>query len=265
MRDAAVGHQCPECVAEGRRTQREARTAFGGSVAGRLGYVTKTLVALNVLVALAGVAMSGASALIGNGMFSGASEIHFYGAVTGPSFAFANDPSTVYTGIDDGAYYRLVTAMFIHYGLLHLLLNMWALWILGRNLEVALGPVRFLALYLIAGLGGSVAAYLFAPGGLTAGASGAIFGLMGAFFVVLRRLRRDTSFLMPVLIANLVLTFAVPGISIAGHVGGLVTGALVGAILAYAGGPRRTLLQAAGCAAVLAALLLMTAARALAG
>jgi membrane associated rhomboid family serine protease len=153
--------------------------------------------------------------------------------------------------------------MFIHYGLLHLLLNMWALWILGRNLEVALGPVRFLALYLIAGIGGNVAAYLFAPGSLTAGASGAIFGLMAAFFIVLRRLRRDTSFLMPVLIANVVLTFAVPSISIAGHLGGLVTGGLVGAILAYASGPRRALLQAGGSAAVLTALLVLAATRVL--
>ena len=261
MHAAAVGHQCPECVAEGRRTQRQARTAFGGTAAGRRGYVTTTLIALNVLVAVIGMALSGVGALIGNGVFSGASTVHYFGAVVGPDLLLPD--GTVYLGIDNGGWYRLVTAMFIHYGLLHLLLNMWALWILGRNLEAGLGPTRFLALYLISGIGGNVAAYLWAPGALTAGASGAVFGLMAAFFLVLRKLGRDTSFLMPVLVANLVITFAVPQISKAGHLGGLVTGGLVGAILAYASGPRRALLQAGGCAAVLAVLLVSAAARAL--
>ncbi|HEU5108781.1 MAG TPA: rhomboid family intramembrane serine protease, partial [Micromonosporaceae bacterium] len=169
MNAAAVGHQCPECVAEGRRTQRPVRTAFGGTAAGRHGYVTTTLIALNVLVSLIGVGLSGAGALLGNGMFTGASTVHFVGAVIGPDLVTEN--GSVYLGLDQGAYYRLVTAMFIHYGLIHLLLNMWALWILGRNLEAGLGPIRFLALYLISGIGGNVAAYLFAPNSLTAGAS----------------------------------------------------------------------------------------------
>jgi membrane associated rhomboid family serine protease len=270
MRDAAVGHQCPECVAEGRRTQRPVRTAFGGGATGQLGYVTKTLIGLNVLVAVLGVAVAGAAATLGNGLFSSASALHEFGAVFGPSFTVAPNGDFVtptpglgptYTGIDDGGLYRLVTAMFIHYGLIHLLLNMWALWILGRNLEAALGPARFLALYLIAGIGGNVAAYLWSPTGLTAGASTSIFGLLAAFFIVLRRLGRDTSVLIPVLVINLVLTFTVSNISVAGHLGGLVTGAVVAAVLAYAGGPRRTLLQAVGSGAVLLLLLLLTAAR----
>ena len=140
----------------------------------------------------------------------------------------------------DGEYYRLFTSMFLHYGLLHLVLNMWVLWVLGRPLEAALGPVRFLALYLVAGLGGSVAVYLLAsPYSLTAGASGAIFGLFAALIVVMRKMRCSIAGIVPVLVFNLVITFTVPGISIAGHLGGLVIGAIVaaGAGLRAAGAP----------------------------
>jgi membrane associated rhomboid family serine protease len=141
-------------------------------------------------------------------------------------------------GIADGEYYRLLTSMFLHYGALHLLLNMWALWVLGRELESSLGPGRFLTLYLLSGLGGSVAAYAFTPAAMSAGASGAIYGLFAALFVVFRRLNRDTSSIITVLVINLIFSFTVPGISIAAHLGGLVTGAVVGVALAYA--PRET-------------------------
>jgi len=257
MREASVGHQCPECVAEGRRTQRQARTAFGGShTAGQQGYVTKTLIAINVLVAIIGAAVSGSGALIGSGLFTGTSKIPALGGVIGPSFqmrpggATSFDivhlwpDATVYTGIADGGYYRLVTAMFIHYGLIHLLSNMWALWIAGRQLEADLGPARFLALYLICGLGGNVAAYVFQPGSLSAGASTAIFGLFAALVLVFRKLGRSVSAVIPVIVINLILTFSISGISIAGHLGGLVTGAIVGAGLAYAPRANRTIVQA---------------------
>ncbi|MEJ3742449.1 rhomboid family intramembrane serine protease [Actinomycetes bacterium KLBMP 9797] len=268
MRAASVGHQCPECVAEGRRTQRPARTAFGGGVAGREGYVTKTLIGLNVLVALLGVALSGAGALLSGGLFTSATRLQFVGAVVGPTFTLVGDRiifaplpdlGPVYTGIADGAYYRLIAAMFIHYGILHLLLNMWALWILGRELEAVLGPVRFLGLYLLAGLGGNVACYLFSPYSLSAGASTSIFGLFAAFFVILRRLKRDTSAILGLLVVNIVITVVFSqSISVAGHFGGLVFGALFGAVLAYAPRERRTLVQAAGGGAMLAILLVAT-------
>jgi membrane associated rhomboid family serine protease len=151
----------------------------------------------------------------------------------------------MFTGIDDGAVYRLLTSMFIHYGVLHLLLNMWALWMLGRSLEAALGPLRYVGLYLLAGLGGSVAGYVFSPDAIGAGASGAIFGLFAALFVVLKRLRRDTSSVIPVILINLVLTFTVPNISIAGHLGGLVVGGLVALGLVYAPRTARTAVQVA--------------------
>jgi membrane associated rhomboid family serine protease len=270
MREAAVGHQCPECVAQGKRTQRATLTAFGGSSVGREGYVTKALIALNVLGMVVGALVAGAGAVVGNGLFTGVTKWQWLGGVitrtvtVGPNgtayFGSLPDLGTVYTGVADGAYYRLITAMFIHYGLIHLLANMWALWILGRSLEAVLGPLRFLALYLLAGIGGNVACFLIDQTGPAAGASTALFGLFAAFFVVLRRLGRDTSAVIGLLVVNLVLTFAVPGISIAGHLGGLVTGALVGAILAYAPSNRRKLIQWAGSGAVFVLLALLTVA-----
>jgi membrane associated rhomboid family serine protease len=251
MRDAAVGHQCPECVAEGRRTQRPVRTAFGGGVAGREGYVTKALIGLNVLAMVLSAASGGRNAIAGGGwggLLGGYTPLIGWGADYGRAIAA-------------GEYYRMFTSMFLHYGIVHLLMNMWALWILGRTLEAVLGPARFLALYLLAGLGGSVAVYYFAPNTLTAGASGAIFGLFAALFVVLRKMGRDTSSVVPVIVLNVVFTFAVPGISIAGHLGGLVVGAIVGAILAHAPRERRSLVQAGGAAAVAALLIVMTLVR----
>jgi membrane associated rhomboid family serine protease len=257
MRDASVGHQCPECVEEGRRSVRPARTVFGGGVAGRQGYVTKALIALNVLMMLLSIASDrgGDSAAGGSGfggLMGGSTPLTEWGAVLG----YAYFPDGVLHGVAEGEYYRLVTAMFLHYGVLHLALNMWALWVLGRTLEATLGPLRFLALYLIAGFGGNVAAYLFsAQNAATAGASTAIFGLFAAVFVIMRRLGRDTSAVVPILAINLVFTFAVPGISIAGHLGGLVAGAVMALVLAYAPRSRRSLFQSAGGAVLLVLLL----------
>ena len=120
-------------------------------------------------------------------------------------------------------------------------------------------PVRFVALYLLAGLGGSVASYLFAaPTALTAGASGAVFGLFSALFIALKRLKRDTSSVIPIIVVNLLFTFAVPGISISGHLGGLVTGALAGLGLAYAPPKYRTPVQIAVVGGLFVVLALIT-------
>ncbi|MBQ0990425.1 rhomboid family intramembrane serine protease [Micromonospora sp. PSH03] len=257
MRDASVGHQCPECVNEGRRSVRPARTAFGGGTAGRHGYVTKALIAVNVLLLLLSIASArGGDAAVGGsgfgGLMGGSTPLTEWGAVLGR--AYLSD----YTlgGIAEGQWYRLVTAMFLHYGVLHLLLNMWALWVLGRSLEANLGRVRFAALYLIAGLGGNVAAYLFSsPRAATVGASTAVFGLFAALIIIERKLGRDISRIIPILVINLVFTLAVPGISIPGHLGGLVVGALMALVLAYAPRGRRTLVQVTGGALILLILL----------
>jgi len=257
MNEASVGHQCPDCVAEGRRTQRPVLTAFGGSLAGARGYVTTTLIALNSLMMLISIASAGGQGLFGGGfggLLGRATPVLEWGGLAGKAVYRDTGTGAQFVapyGVAEGDYYRLLTAMFLHYGVVHLLLNMWALWILGRLLEAALGPVRFLTLYLVSGLGGSVAVYLFAPLGLTAGASGAIFGLFAALFIVLKRLGRDTSSVVPILVLNIAISF-VPGISLAGHLGGLVTGAIVALAMAYAPRKSRNLVVAGVVAALLA-------------
>jgi membrane associated rhomboid family serine protease len=263
MTEAAVGHQCPECVAQGRRTQRPVRTAFGGGAAGRFGYATTTLLVLNVLMFLLSAISAGrADAVAGGGLgglLGASTPLTDWGSVLGYAAYVEDGPVH---GVAAGEYYRLFTAMFLHYGIIHLLMNMWALWVLGRSLEAALGPLRFLALYLLAGFGGNVAVYLLTePNRPTAGASTAVFGLFAALFIIMRRLRRDTSAIVPILVINLVFTFAVPNISVSGHLGGLVSGALIALALAYAPQRNRTLIQVAGCAAFVVVLVLLTLAR----
>jgi membrane associated rhomboid family serine protease len=159
--------------------------------------------------------------------------------------------------VADGQLYRLVTAAFLHYGATHLLLNMWALYVVGPPLEIWLGRLRFGALYALSGLGGSVLVYLLSPlNTATAGASGAIFGLFGATFVVAKRLTLDVRWVAAVIVVNLVFTFVVPAVSSQliswqAHVGGLVTGGLVAAAYVYPPRERRNLIQAAVTIAVL--------------
>ncbi len=261
MHVASVGHQCPECVAEGRRTQRQARTAFGGSLAGGAGYATRALIGINVIFLVISVIGGGAGAIAGGGGLGGllgsSTPLLRWGGVLG----YAIYGGEVH-GVAAGEWYRLITAMFLHYGVIHLLLNMILLWQLGRYLEARLGPLRFLAVYLLAGLGGNVAAYAFSPrNGITAGASTAVFGLILAVFVVNRKLRLDTSSLIPLIVVNLIFTFTVSGVSIPGHVGGLLVGGIVAAIMAYAPRDRRNLIQWIGCAVVLALLIVVAVVR----
>jgi membrane associated rhomboid family serine protease len=151
--------------------------------------------------------------------------------------------------VADGEYYRLVTAAFLHYGPTHLLLNMWALYVVGPPLENWLGRLRFVALYAVSGLGGSVLVYLVSPlNSATAGASGAVFGLFGATFVVARFLNLDFRWVVGIIVINLAFTFVVPAISSQqiswqGHIGGLITGALVAAVYVYAPSSRKNLIQ----------------------
>ena len=285
MHTAAVGQHCPECAQAGRRTQRSPRTIFGGTLAGQHGHVTKILIGINVAVAILAVIVGGGSSLAGGGMgglLGNNTPLHFWGALIvsqpGTVVVDTNDAGQIIAtadGVVNGEYYRLLTSMFLHYGLLHLLLNMWALWVVGGVLEPLLGRARFLALYLISGLGGSVAIYLttgidFEPFGnplfgtfntATAGASGAVFGLFGAFYVVLRRLRRDTSGITVILVINLIFTLTVPGISVAGHLGGLLTGGVAALGLAYAPRQHRTLVQVGTVAGLAVLLVVLTLAR----
>ena len=246
MRSASVGFQCPDCVAEGAKSVRTPRTVFGGRVSSDGARISMVLIALNVLVFFVDAAVPDLKVRFGN-------------------LALARDGFDL-IGVADGEYYRLVTAAFLHAGLFHILFNMFALLQIGPVLEQALGRGRFLALYLLSALGGSVAAYVLAdPGQLGVGASGAIFGLFGAYYVVVRRLGGETSTIVVLLGINLVITFTVPNIDYRAHLGGLVTGALLAAVFAYAPrGPMQRQLHVIACVAVgvllLAAVLLRTAA-----
>lgn len=248
MHSASVGFQCPQCVAEGRRTTVAPRTAVGGRIQARADVVTMTLVAIDVSVYLAG-------------FFVGQNRLRVdFGNLAGPAFLAPGGPLV---GVAEGQYYRLVTAAFLHAGLLHLALNMFALLQLGGPLEHALGRLRFTALYALSALGGSVTAFLLAPPNtLGVGASGAIFGLFGGFYVVVRRLGGNASSIGVLLVVNLVITFAVPFIDWRAHVGGLVTGTIVSAGLVYApAGRHRAAVQAGVCAAVLLLLVGLVAVR----
>ncbi len=228
MNDAVVGFHCPECVQEGNRTTREGRTVFGGRISEGL-RVTWVLLVANVAVYILQQLASGVTLML------------------------AMRP----VNVASGEFYRLITAAFLHApgSILHIAFNMWALFILGRPMEDALGRLRFATLYLLSALGGSVLGYLVAPPGLASiGASGAIFGLFGATFVVAKRLRIDTRWILGLLAINLVLTFVVPGIDWRAHIGGLITGAALAVAFAYAPRARRTLVHV-GAGVGLAALL----------
>lgn len=247
MIPASVGHQCPECVRSGTRLQRTPVTAFGGNArVGSQGYITKTLIAINVAMLLVSLAISGAGTLFGGGMgglLGGGSDLNEWGGMIGSQSVNIGGVLHRYDVISQGEAYRFLTSMFLHAGVIHLALNMWALWVVGRVIEQALGPARFLGLYLVSGLGGSLAVYLFTGPGYTVGASGAIFGLFGALFILLRRVGRDASSMLSLIVVNVVFTFLVPGISIAGHLGGLVTGTIAALGLAYAPQKNRTRIQ----------------------
>jgi membrane associated rhomboid family serine protease len=146
--------------------------------------------------------------------------------------------------VADGQWWRLVTSGFLHFGLPHLLLNMLALWIMGRDLETVLGRGRYLAVYLLSLLGGSAAIMLFGdPLGAVAGASGAVYGVMGGLAVAALRLRMSLRPVLTVIALNIFLSFVIPNISWLAHFGGLVIGAVATAVMVYAPRQRRELLQ----------------------
>lgn len=233
MTPTPVGMRCPECSQQRTKVTRGAAT-FGDSTATPATFV---LIALNVVAFLVEIA-GGSGGLSGA---SGSVVIDF--GLFGPAVA-------------DGEWYRLLSSGFLHAGLFHIGFNMFALYILGRLLEPAIGTPRFVALYFAALFAGSFGALLLEPNALTVGASGAVFGLFGAAFVIARgrgfnTLASELGFL---LLFNLAFTFAVPGISVGGHLGGLA-GGLVCAMLIVAGergmlGSRRLQAELAAMAAV---------------
>jgi membrane associated rhomboid family serine protease len=236
QKPAAVGFQCLECVREGARTTPATRTRFGGIVRGQGAIVTKVILGINVavfLLALTGGAAQGWLALVGQ-----------------PTF-FAPEVGEA-TGVAGGAYWRLITAAFLHTQFWHIAVNMISLWVLGPMLETLLGRLRFAALYLVSALAGSAVAYAFTPPNVAiVGASGAIFGLFGATIVMARRMQADMRMFIPVIVVNIVLNVVFSSaLSWQGHLGGFVAGFALGAILAYAPRERRDLVQGIGFAVV---------------
>lgn len=221
MRDAAVGHQCVECVNAGAKTVRQPRTRsqWGPTTP----VVTYGLIAVNVLAFVAQVA-------------SRSVEVEF--VMFSPAVAH-------------GEFYRLLTSAFLHSGITHILFNMFALFVVGPPLEIWLGRLRFAALYLLSALGGSVLIYLFSDAP-TLGASGAVFGLFAATFVVGKKVKVDIRWVVIMIVINLVITFTVPSISWQGHLGGLVTGGLVAFAYAYAPAKQRNSVQAGATVALIA-------------
>ncbi|HEX4701305.1 MAG TPA: rhomboid family intramembrane serine protease, partial [Pseudonocardiaceae bacterium] len=155
----------------------------------------------------------------------------------------------------NGYWWQLVTAGFLHANPIHIAMNMIALWVIGREMERVLGPARFAAVYLVGLFGGDVAVFLFGQvNGLTVGASGAVFALMGGLLVVVYRLKVNPSQVIGLIVVNLVISVAIPGISLLGHVGGLITGAVLTAGLIYLPAERRRLWQAGAVVVLLVVL-----------
>lgn len=126
--------------------------------------------------------------------------------------------------VADGEWWRVLGSGFLHYGPIHLLLNMFALYVVGRDAELALGRLRYLSVYLVSLLGGSAAVMALAQNTVTAGASGAVYGLFGAITVILIRLRQNPNQMLIIIGINVFISFSLPGISLWGHLGGLAAG-----------------------------------------
>ena len=242
MRSASVGQQCVECVGEGARRTRPARTTFGGRPAASA-VVTWTLVAINVAVFLVTWVRPG----IVNDL-----EMLGYASYT---------PSGPAHGVAAGEWYRLITSAFLApatglsgLGFVDILFNMWALVFVGPSLEGLLGRARFLAVYLLSAVGGGVMYYFLAlPNNAAVGASGAIFGLFGAWFVVSRRLRLDTRGIVVLIAINLAFGFFFRNvIAWQDHIGGLLTGGLLTAAYVYAPRKNRAVVQVLATVAVVA-------------
>jgi membrane associated rhomboid family serine protease len=246
LREASVGYQCVDCVKEGSKSVPVARTASGAKASrGRGLVVVPALIVANVAAFAATAAQAGS--IIDN---SGS--------------ALFQDGALVPAYVSAGEWWRLLTSGFLHFGNyggfgpVHLLFNMFALWVIGRDLELALGRGRFLAIYLLSLLGGSTAVMLFGEtiGGV-AGASGAVYGLFGGIAVVVLKAKLNPAPVLTLLAINIFLSITLPGISLLGHVGGLLAGALATAAMVYPPPARRVQVQLGACLGLLVLMLVV--------
>jgi membrane associated rhomboid family serine protease len=233
MTPAAVGLRCPEHSGKPQGIQRvttAATRATSGVGSRRTNLVTLTLIGINFAVYLSELAIGGSvdgtgnwiynhGVLLANGVWQNG---QLYQVPAGTTVAIGN------AGVQHGEWWRLVSAAFLHYGPIHIALNMFSLYYAGSILEAVIGRWRFLLLYMVSGLAGSAGAIFWSPNSLTVGASGAIFGVLGGLLVLERRGHLATGGqVLGLIVINLLFTFAVPGISRGGHIGGLIAGILV--------------------------------------
>jgi membrane associated rhomboid family serine protease len=236
MISASVGFQCPECVHGAAASTPRIKTRIGAPVAEKP-TVTYVLIGINVVAFL----------LM---LVSGIDETATQWGMFPPSIAIDNE------------WWRLITSAFLHGGWLHIAFNMYVLYSLGPSLERLLGHSRYLVLYLMAALGGAVCSYAFSDVmTVSVGASGAIFGLMGALVVAGRKLRYDITQVLVLLAVNFAIGFLAPGVDWKAHVGGLIVGAVVAAIFVLAPARIRVPAQVLGIVAVLVALAIITMVR----
>lgn len=220
LRDASVGQQCVECVREGSKTVPTPVTAAGARAdvrGGRRPVVVPILILINV-------AVFAITAVQARSVMSNTQSPLFDAWVLAPG----------YTAIS-GQWWQLLTTGFLHIGPLHLLVNMFSLWIIGRDLELILGKARFVAIYLLSLVGGSMAVFLFGSiDQAVAGASTALYGLMGCILIAVIRLKLDPRAAIAMIVLNVIISVSLPGISLLGHLGGLVTGVLAMLGMVYA-------------------------------
>jgi membrane associated rhomboid family serine protease len=216
MTPAPVGQRCPEHSGKPQGARRVTAGMRRGAFDGVGALVTKTLVGLNVLVYVITAAQ-------GSGLNTPGGSLFTKWLLFGPDVA-------------NGDWWRLITSAFLHASLLHIAFNMYFLWFVGAPVEAALGRGRFILIYLISGLAGSAGALVDTPDQPTVGASGALFGILGAALVLERQ--RDYVLggsALALIVINLILSFALANISIGGHIGGLIGGALCTLVLSKFG------------------------------
>lgn len=227
LQPASVGSNCPDCV-RAARPGVATRARFWSARQHLL--ITMGLIAVNIAVFL-WVILQDPSSLGQRGISRGQAQLGLSADVIERGVIFQFSDGTYVAG--PGEWYRIITSGFLHFGLLHIAFNMYLLYLLGQLLEPGLGRIRFALLYFAALIGGSAGAMVLQPDGFHGGASGAVFGLMGAAFVgySIRGVNPFSTGIGTILVLNLLITFTIPGISIGGHLGGVIAGALTGFVV----------------------------------
>jgi membrane associated rhomboid family serine protease len=216
MTMAPVGIRCPDHSGKPQGVERVTKGVRRAAVEGGTGQLSKGLIALNVGIFLLMVGTGATLSRAGGPLYE-------WGAL----FVQARLSAGHLGGLAEGEWWRLLSAAFLHHGIIHLGMNMLILYWIGTPLEMTLGRARFLMIYFVSALSGSAGALLLSPGAITVGASGAIFGIFGAALVLERQgVHALGGSIMGLLFLNLIITFTIPNISIGGHLGGFAGGAL---------------------------------------